>query len=277
MMLFRVVLLFLFFTSTSYSKTLIVSDIDDTIKASHVRDTTDTVSNAFVTTIAFKGMKEVYEEVLREPEAEIAYVTNAPESVMKSSHTKFIKKNFPYGKIYFRVGNSKTHKYDTIKKLIEGTGASRLILVGDNGEQDIEFYHRIYQEFRSHLPIITYVRMLYAEPHKVLPLAEEQLGFVSPLEILADLTINGFVSFKRYIEVAEKLAHEIHLSRREASKDPHYFPKWLNCKGYEPVVPDNLRTPIIVSGLQKIVEICQENVQIQLNEDRDVENSYEEL
>lgn len=258
----------LLFSSIGYSKTLIVSDIDDTIKASHVRYKVDSTANALITTLAFKGMKETYEEVLKNADAEIIYVTNAPDIVMSDSHTTFIKKNkFPKGKIFFRKGNAATHKYETIKNyLLENPVVDRLILVGDNGERDIQYYHKIAQEFKERLTTInTYIRIVYSEPYKVKPLEEGQKGFVSPLELLADLTVNYFIATETYYEVAEKLAEAVLEAEKTDTKNPQYFPSWLTCKNFEPGSYEGLMTPIIEKGFEKVRSICQQSTQVQLN------------
>lgn len=250
----------LFFSSVSYSRTLIVSDIDDTIKASHVRKKSDSAANAFVTTLAFRGMKETYEEVLANEGAEIIYVTNALDTIMNDSHSKFIKNNeFPKGKIFFRKGSADTHKYSTIKNyLLSNLDIDKLILVGDNGERDILFYDQIAQEFKDRLTSInTYIRIVYSEPYKVLPLAENQKGFVSPLELLADLTVSNFIKVERYYEIAGKQSQEILVAEKTDSKSPQYFPSWLTCKGFDPGSYEELMTPIIEKGFEKVRSICQ--------------------
>ncbi len=262
----------LIFSSVGYAKTLIVSDIDDTIKASHVRDVGDTISNAFVTTIAFQGMNEVYQVLLQEPNAEIAYVTNAPNWLMHKPHTEFIEKNFPAGEIYFRSGSSETHKYNTINQILQNDPSiERLVLVGDNGEEDIRFYDAIQKEYADRIDIVTYIRIVYAKPEDVLQLTPSQLGFVSPLEILADLASQGLIPLENYYETAEKIAQEVISAQRVDSKDPQYFPHWLNCTGFEIEVSQLFLTPIIEAGLEKVHEICKEPVQIQLNADSNVQ------
>ena len=254
----------LLFPILGVSKTLIVSDIDDTIKASHVRDTKDKISNAFVTTIAFKGMAEVYQELINEG-AEVSYVTNAPEFLMKKSHSSFIQKNFPAGKIHFRNGSDKTHKYNAIKNLLKDPAITRVILIGDNGEADIQHYEKIERDFGAKVDISTYIRIVYSTPDKILSLGENQIGFVTPIEVLQSLALREFIHYDRYLSLAEKLAQEILEAERVDTKDTQYFPFWLNCSGFEPYSPSSLTTEIIAKSLQKVSEICNQTVQIELN------------
>lgn len=259
-MKFFILLALLFSSMAVHAKTLIVSDIDDTIKASHVRNKMDSAANALVTTIAFKGMSDTFDVVLNSGDAEIIYVTNALEIMMKSSHTKFIENNkFPKGKIYLRTGSADHHKLNSIRKHIDDDPSiDRLILVGDNGERDITFYNQIRQEYKDRLLVInTYIRIVYSVPYKVLPLEEGQKGFVSPLELLTDLTENDFVSGDNYYEIAEKIASDVVLANKVDTKDPQYFPEWLTCKNFDPGSYPDLMTPEIEKGFEKVRSICE--------------------
>jgi len=141
----KLFLIVFLFTSVGFSKTLIVSDIDDTIKASHVRNKVDSASNGLVTTIAFKGMSDTYGIVLESVDAEVIYVTNALEVLMGNSHTEFLKKNkFPKGKIYLRKGSADHHKLNSIRAHLKNDPTiDRLIMIGDNCKKDIKFNNKI--------------------------------------------------------------------------------------------------------------------------------------
>ena len=266
-----VILFLILFSSMGFSKTLIVSDIDDTIKVSHVRDSIDLGLNAFVTTGAFKGMSEVYHSMVAQPETEIIYVTNAYDYLMSDSHNEFLRKNnFPKGKIFFRKWGSEDHKFKTIKNYIDKNKIDEVILIGDNGEEDISHYNRIFQhyetkvrfdhvskEFKKRLSVVTYIRILYSKPDEVLPLEENQMGFVSPLELLIDLTSLGYITTDRFSNLAEKLALDISISEKVDTKAPQYFPDWINCKGFTYDAPSEILNKNIVRAFIKISQICQ--------------------
>lgn len=256
----------LLISSVGYSKTLIVSDIDDTIKIAHVRNTWDMIWYSQVTTNAFKGMTETYGAVLNEdlsnnePNSEVIYVTNADSLFMGNSHTEFIKKNhFPEGKIFFQKNDLDVdHKYNTIKSYLEKNSFDKLIMVGDNGQEDINFYSRITDEFKDKIFIRTYIRKVYGAPTEVVPFKEGQIPFVSPLEILQDLEKSGFISLESYYSVSNMIAQEIVDEKDNISSyDPQYFPKWLNCKDMSFKVYPELSTPQIEKAFNKVQGICQ--------------------
>ena len=90
----RVVILSLFvigsLTVQAKSKILFISDVDDTIKISHVRSKADSASNAFFNYKSFLGMSKLYQLVSKAPDVNIFYVSNAPSFLMNSNHKKFL-------------------------------------------------------------------------------------------------------------------------------------------------------------------------------------------
>ena len=63
------------------TNTMIVSDIDDTIKWSHILGLPETVVEALDYRLAFKGMPELYTS-LATAGAKFAYVTGAPDVII---------------------------------------------------------------------------------------------------------------------------------------------------------------------------------------------------
>ena len=77
-------------------KVLLVSDIDDTIKVSHVLGTTQKFLRALDVTTAFTGMSIFYQLIVDENPntTTVVYISNAPHDIkgieiMKLSHEKF--------------------------------------------------------------------------------------------------------------------------------------------------------------------------------------------
>ena len=86
-----------------FAQTLLISDIDDTVKVSHIRSLKGAVSNAFRTNNIFKGMADLYKSVAKDSGAKIIYLTNAPEKILGYSHTRTLKNGrFPKGELLLR-------------------------------------------------------------------------------------------------------------------------------------------------------------------------------
>lgn len=186
-------------SSLSQAKTLLISDMDDTLKVAHVQDLLSAAVNAFDDKTRFAGMSELYQDLQKHAAVEIAYVSRAPEWLMKGTHQKFLANgNFPKGIYIGRRVNDPSgaeFKLQVIRDLVAEKVPSKLILVGDNGERDAEIYGILAQEFRAQgIEVYQFIRILYDEhfdPSFVAPLVAAQVGFVTPVEIALELEKAG--------------------------------------------------------------------------------------
>ncbi len=199
-------------------KVLLVSDIDDTIKVSHVLSTAGKVTRSVNFTVPFTGMSQLYQLIINQNinSTHTAYISNAPkliagEPVMRISHEAFLSYNhFPKGDLLLRDSLlEKNHKIKTIRQLVESMKPELVILIGDNGERDIEIYDQATKEL-SHLGIQTqtYIHQLYSSKSLIHDVSQAllpdlitnnlpielgqmilpgQVGFVTPIEIALDL------------------------------------------------------------------------------------------
>lgn len=195
------------FFSSSWAKTLVVSDIDDTIKASHVRSFWQSLANSGKAGPAFRGMVEIYNELVENNDLDLVYVTNAPALLMSLSHNYFIQYNaFPQRPIYFwSTGPQAEHKFDTISTLLDTQEYNSAILIGDNGEKDPLVYAKIRQRY-PHLPVKIYIRTLYSEGT---PLVSPSKGFVHPGELSISLCRLGLLDVQRERNFRRQINSEI--------------------------------------------------------------------
>lgn len=128
---------------------IVVSDIDDTIKWSHILGP-EVLVDGLNYHLAFKGMPELYTS-LAGAGARLIYVTGAPDILVgklqeNSIPQKVISTNqFPQGQIFLhQLGEStEDFKVATIAQIMKDNSAFDFILIGDNGEKDIETYARL--------------------------------------------------------------------------------------------------------------------------------------
>ena len=244
----------------SAASTLVISDIDDTIKISHVKNYVDIVLNSYDTDMPFKGMPQLYRFLKKELAGPtFSYVSNAPSWLMSLSHSIFISRNFfPSGRILLKGKYpTATHKINSIKELIKSNHPNRLILLGDNGELDSEIYHQIVTEIKSEkLPIetIQFIRQIYNDTDTK-ELYPEQIPFVTDLDIISELNKrDGFVENKgALLKYATKRASEIMIE--EQSDDSTQFPQWYSCLNYQ--VQNSLEeNGVIADALDHVRKIC---------------------
>lgn len=227
------VLFTLLFSFSALSKTVVVSDIDDTLKVSHVRDPKDLILNAFRTSNRFLGMSDLLHSLKKDNNAEIVYLTNAPKNLMEWSHSKLLfDGKFPRGTIYLRDGlSSDEHKVFTLRKIIKEKKPTRLILFGDNGEKDIYFYERIKNSFPN-IEFTIFIRAAYDLDRDHTPL-EGQYGFVSPFEVAWTLDKLGLIESHSIQILYNKHAIDFITEKRNLTTGPMYLPSWIKCKGFK--------------------------------------------
>ncbi len=219
--------------SNDIDKTLLISDIDDTIKASHVRSLIGKIRYFHREENLISGMNGLYDQLVNHQHhnnIEIVYLTNAPKWLMEGHHKDFIQyNNFPKGEIYFRETESKnTHKLKTIRKLIEKKSPKRLILIGDNGEMDSYVYDKIYQEYGHRITILQFIRTTYpvAFDDNLMP---HQVNFVTPVEICIALAIyNLDVCSEEFIL---KIIKDVFLETSSEEYGGYFFHPYMNCYG----------------------------------------------
>lgn len=195
-------------------KVLLVSDIDDTIKVSHVLNKVGKFARAVDATTPFKGMAQLYQLIVNQNPAstKVAYLSNAPKDIgaipnapqaiagvpaASVTHQLFLNFNhFPKGELILRENlQDQEHKTKALRMLIEREKPDILILIGDNGERDIDFYRQATQEhaYMKNMQVLTFIHQLYkTEASIYLPdfldetgreVFPEQMGYVTPIEI----------------------------------------------------------------------------------------------
>jgi len=131
----------------------VVSDIDDTIKISNVRDRRELMRNTFCRPFRpVPGMAEVYRKWAGERDARFHYVSASPWQLFDAL-SEFLGTNaFPTGSVHlrdFRLQDGsllalwkspERYKVNTIEALLKRYPARQFVLVGDSGERDPEAY-----------------------------------------------------------------------------------------------------------------------------------------
>jgi len=137
----------------------VVSDIDDTIKHSNVRDKKALLANTFLNEFeAVAGMPEVYREWAADG-AVFHYVSASPWQLYPSLSEFVNRHGFPPGSFHMRLfrlkdqtfldflASSEPYKTSTIESILRTYPQRRFILVGDSGEKDPEVYAELARRF----------------------------------------------------------------------------------------------------------------------------------
>lgn len=135
---------------------IVVSDIDDTIKITQVRDRKATLRNTFLEPFQpVPGMADVYRGWTEKSGTQFCYVSASPWQLY-SPLADFIRSNgFPAGVFYLKSFRWKDesffnlfegperYKPTVIEPLMKQFPNSRFVFVGDSGERDPEIYGKL--------------------------------------------------------------------------------------------------------------------------------------
>ena len=227
-------------SQASQVETLLISDIDDTLKVTRVLNRLDTIQNALKTNNPFLGMTSLFQMLEKDQENFVfAYLSNAPESLMAGRHAALLKNaKFPEGELFLRADTSDNeHKNRTIRALVAKHQPKNLILIGDNAEQDTMIYSRAAAEF-SNLNVKVYIHQLYsvaAKSEAGKKLEKDQMGYVTAVDLAMHWRATGMVKDATFDAWVSQVVPMINKEALNISAGALAFPKWMNCKDFKPV------------------------------------------
>lgn len=183
----------------------VVSDVDDTIKVTSVRDTRELLLNTFVRPFrAVDGMPELYRQWELADNAIFHYVTGSPWQLHDPLREWLAAARFPSGTLemrHFRVTDDSLQKFfaspattkrPVIEAMLRNHPGRTFVLVGDSGEDDPAIYADLAKRFPSQVARVL-IRNTTNEPPDAPRWAKEFAGldpglwtvFTSPSDISA--------------------------------------------------------------------------------------------
>jgi hypothetical protein len=251
-----------FAAKVSQVETLLVSDVDDTLKVAHVLNTSETLQNALRVDIPFLGMTSLFQMyALHKENLVFAYVSNAPEFLMYDRHAALLKNaKFPQGELFLRssLGDNE-HKNRTIRALVKKYHPKNLILIGDNAEQDTLIYAKAEAEFPE-LTVRTYIHQLYsvaASSEAGKNLEKNQIGYVTAVDLALKWYALGEIKPEILKAWISQIVPAINLEAPDQSSGVLAFPVWMNCHDYIPArEEEKLDEPLIAQYIEKRDHRC---------------------
>lgn len=139
----------------------VVSDIDDTIKDSHVLNRRELAANTFLREFrAVPGMSELYRRWAANNDVAFHYVSGSPWQLYPFLSEFLERTQFPAGSFHLRMfrwkdrsslefleNRTMEYKLGVIDELMRRFTGRRFILVGDSGERDPDVYAQIAGRF----------------------------------------------------------------------------------------------------------------------------------
>jgi len=153
----------------------VISDIDDTIKVTEVRDHQATLRNTFLREFqSVPGMAQFYQTLARSNHAAFHYLSASPWQLYEPLN-EFVRSNgFPAGTFHLKPFRWKSrsfislfadpvkYKLSVIEPILKRYPKRQFILIGDSGERDPEIYGELARKFPKQIDQI-YIRDVTAE------------------------------------------------------------------------------------------------------------------
>jgi len=153
----------------------VISDIDDTIKISEVRDKQGLLANTFLREFRpAPGMAALYQDWQTQGAA-FHYVSGSPWQLVEPVRAFADKAGFPLGSYHMKdfrwkdssvlnlLGAQQEFKLGAIEPILTQFPQRRFVLVGDSGEQDPEIYGTLARKYPKQIARI-FIRNVTAEP-----------------------------------------------------------------------------------------------------------------
>lgn len=238
------------------AKTLVISDVDDTIKMTAVLSGKKMMTfNGLVRTKAFAGMSELYQE-LRDQDSTIFYVSGSPK-IIRSRVDEFLEDNkFPQRdnlSLKSWITEDTVHfKTATIKELILANNPDKVVLIGDDTQHDPEIYDGV-QALYPELVESIYIRSV---ANRALPKNKLIKTFFSAVEIAGYEMIKGNLDGKAVKKVARSFIRQTNESG--ISLRGRYCPKAgrAELEDIKASIGDSTVDDILDATQDKIVSSC---------------------
>lgn len=256
-----------------WSQSILVSDIDDTIKVSYVLDKDSTAANLPMLRNAFIGMPELYHEIADvDGMKAVKYLSNAPRRVIGKVHQKFLVVNdFPDGELvarsFYDLTKGNKHKIESIRRFISIYEPKEMILIGDNGEGDAVVYSTITNQYQN-IPTLTYIRQAYSNNgfngNFAKPLMKGQIPFATSLDISLDLYKREVFSVETMTKLVKQIAPAILKEENDEERGKQMaFPEWYDCRDFSmpelPVLPDVAANKLLRQYGAKVQQRCNQS------------------
>lgn len=191
----------------------IVTDLDDTVKLTDVLHAPDAVIRATFSRKTFAGMSTLYREIsARNANSTLYFVTGSPKFLREPIVSLVVENKFPKPwMLSLRDLSTPTpeFKIKTISEILEGSGIreglpsdAKLILVGDDGEQDPETYAALRAKFPNRIAAI-YIHRIQA---RAIPVGE--FAYDTAMDIALHEMENARLSPEQAVKVGKAVLEE---------------------------------------------------------------------
>lgn len=246
------------------AQVILISDIDDTIKNSHILDRSESVVNAGKIQNLLLGMNVAFHAIrVSDPSVKYFYVSNAPASLMERNHRDFLSLHrFPSGSLRLRPSLFQNDfKVKEIRRILQEEKPSKVILLGDNGEKDVLIYSQIVKE-HPHIHFVSYIHQPYSFLNQEDPgviLNPGQIGFITSLDLLLHLRQIGLVSSQDATAFVQGFITAFQGEEPYLKTGTLAIPAWNDCRDFRWTAQDEdlMQYADYVAVKERIVRRCR--------------------
>lgn len=220
-------------------KTLVIVNVEDTLKIAHVRNFWDSLNYASDSRKRFMGMSAVLNVFAHNnPSFRFVYLTQSTELIAGKTEIEFLKKNdFPRGEYRtYGLNFDNTSRLEVLKGLVSQSSINRVIFLSHNGNQDVGVFHELSLAFPKIL-FLSYLHVVYSTSSSSelgSVLYPDQTGFVTSVELLVDWQQKGLVDFTEMVELTRSLIPRILSEDVAATGGSEYsIPSFVNCDDFQ--------------------------------------------
>lgn len=198
----------------------VISDLDDTIKASNVLDKKELLKNTFLRDFeTVEGMSELFKHLAVAGNT-FHYVSATPWQLFPHIEFFLTENGFPAGSIHLRkftlkditvlkkLAPSHKGKRKTIENLLHRCPERHVILFGDSGERDPEMYGDIARKYPNQVNHI-FIRNVTAEP----------FGHARWSRAFTQITPEKVSVFEESREIDDQIAHIVDAANTEKTEE----------------------------------------------------------
>jgi hypothetical protein len=219
--------------------TLVIVQVEDTLKLSHVQNFWDSLNYSTDTKQRFVGMNAALSQLARmSPDKDFVYLTQEPELAAGMAEMDFVNKNgFPRGQFMtYSSLSDKVIQTKMLRKIIKAYSPAQVILLSHNGGLDPEIFHEIAAEFRS-IPFLQYIHVVYSTSSSSEMgsfLFPEQIGYVTAVELLVDWQLKRLTGFSEMSTLVKTLIPRVVAENSGAKGILEYaIPSFMSCDDFE--------------------------------------------
>lgn len=279
-----VIFLFLLMSMSVSAKTLIISDIDDTLKRTNVLGY---MLGGLRTTNPFIGLPALYSNFLCNDEPTVkaqefcrkfrglnhsenrslVYVTAATGRLQMFGREFISRSNFPQVPVIGKEVERETleFKINTLKEIIKGEEYDEIILIGDNGQHDVGAYRAVTKSFPSR-KITTFIHQVYNPNDKSnekngVELATGQIPYFTASDLSIHFYLKGLITEAQLNSISREVYS--YISSNDPDDYEQVIPSWSSCRPFisnyrRPRIEVSIETESILEVIERrMVRICR--------------------